>query len=72
MCITKSPEVHGLIAAGPKTKERGDNENELAVIKDELRQLSASDKAPDGSTDCRWAHLRDAALEKKINKRNFL
>lgn len=38
MCVTKSPEVHGLISAGPKTKERGDNEK-LAVIKYELSQL---------------------------------
>lgn len=55
--------MHGLITAGLKTKgERGDNENELAVIKYELNQLSASDKAPGGSKDCRWAHLRNCLL----------
>lgn len=38
MCVTKSPEVSGLIAAGPKTKERGANENELSVVKSVIRQ----------------------------------
>ena len=40
-----------LIARGPKQGTEGDNGNELAVITYELRQLSASDKAPYESTE---------------------
>lgn len=54
-----------MFAAGPKTEEREDNENELAVIKYELSGLNASDRAPDGSRDCRWARLRTCLLENK-------
>lgn len=65
MCVTKSPEGRALFAAGPKAEVRKHNENELAVIKYELSQLSASDEAPDGSRDRRWAHLRNCLLENK-------
>lgn len=45
MCVTKSPEVRGLIAAGPKRKARGANERELSVAKSVIRLLMGAEIA---------------------------
>lgn len=55
MCVTKSPKAHSFNCERSQTGYKGgsggeggddDNGSELSVITYELRQLSASDKAP--------------------------